>query len=155
MNAEKTELALRIVVDQPIPGVALALQRGSGSEFVLIGPVQASAVAFVFDLDIRLEGSTAAGAPRLLGQFVQGPPTARFVYINVGASAGQIGSPWQRRVKVPLGAITWQAIEALAPGERLTAHIASKGRDGTPACATVPILPPGWVLRRSSAPGSP
>ncbi|WP_066805770.1 DUF5990 family protein [Sphingomonas asaccharolytica] len=153
MTAEKSELPLRIVVDQPIPGVALALQRGSGAKFDLVGPVQASVDALVFDLDINVDGSTAAGGPRLLGPFVQGPPTARFVYINVGASAGQIGSPWQRRVKVPLGAIGWQAIEALAPGERLTAHIASRGRDGTPACATVPILPPGWMPRRSSAPG--
>lgn len=144
MTAEKSELALRIVVDQPIPGVALALQRGSGTKFDLVGPVRASAHSLVFDLDIIVEGSTAAGEPRLLGRFVQGPPAARFVYINVGASAGQIGSPWQRRVKVPLGAITRQAIETLRPGGRLTAHIASKGRDGTPACATVPILPPGW-----------
>jgi hypothetical protein len=155
MKAEKTELPLRIVVDQPIPGVALALQRGSGTKFSLVGPAQASADALLFDLDITLDGSTAAGGPRLLGLFVQGPPTARFVYINVGASAGQIGSPWQRRVKVPLGGITLESIEALAPGERLTAHIASKGRDGTPACATVPILPPGWRVTRSSVPGSP
>jgi len=153
MTAEKSELPLRIVVDQPIPGVALALQLGSGVKFDLVGPVQASVDALVFDLDINVDGSNAVGEPRLLGRFVQGPPTARFVYINVGASAGQIGSPWQRRVKVPLGAITWQAIEQLSPGERLTAHIASRGRDGTPACATVPILPPGWMPRRSSAPG--
>jgi len=150
MTSEKTELALRIVVDQPIPGVALALQRGSGTKFGLVGPAQASADALVFDLDITLDGVIAAGGPRLLGRFVQGPPTARFVYINVGASAGQIGSPWQRRVKVPLGGIGWQAIEALSPGDRLTAHIASKGRGGTPACATVPILPPGWRSESAS-----
>jgi len=112
MKAEKSALPLRIVVDQPIPGVALALQRGSGATFDLVGPVQASADALVFDLDIKVDSSNAVDEPRLLGPFVQGPPTARFVYINVGASAGQIGSPWQRRVKVPLGAITWQAIEA-------------------------------------------
>ena len=155
MKAEKSELPLRIVVDQPIPDVALALQRGSGTRFNLVGPVQSSADALVFDLDIALDGINAAGGPRLLGPFVQGPPTARFVYISVGASAGQIGSPWQRRVKVPLGGISWQMIEALSPGERLTAHIASRGRDGTPACATVPILPPGWRVTRSSARGSP
>jgi hypothetical protein len=155
MKAEKSQLPLRIVVDQPIPGVALALQRGSGTKFDLVGPALASADALVFDLDITLDGSSAVGGPRLLGRFVQGPPTARFVYISVGASAGQIGSPWQRRVKVPLGAITLKSIETLAPGERLTAHIASRGRDGTPACATVPILPPGWRVTRSSAPGSP
>jgi hypothetical protein len=54
---------------------------------------------------------------------------------------------------VPLDAIGWASIEALAPGERLTAHIAGTARDGSPACATVPILPPGWIPRRSSAPG--
>lgn len=154
MKVERSDLPLRIVIDQPIPGVTLALQRGGGTRFDLIGPVQSSIQALVFDLDITLDGSTAAGGPRLLGPFVQGPPTARFVYINVGTYAGQIGSPWQRRVKVPLGAISWRSIETLAPGERLTAHIASRGRDGTPACATVPILPPGWRATRSSAPGS-
>ena len=153
MGAERSVLPLRIVIDHPLPGVALALQRGSGTRFDLIGPVEAHTDRLVFDLDIALDGSTADGGPRLLGPFVQGPPTARFVYINIGTSAGQVGSPWQRRMKIPLGAISWQAIEALAPGERLTAHVASKGRDGTPACATVPILPPGWVARRSSAPG--
>jgi hypothetical protein len=153
MTAERSALPLRIVVDRPVPGVALALQRGSGAKFDLAGPVQASVDALVFDLDINVDGNNAVGGPRLLGPFVQGPPTARFVYINVGASAGQIGSPWQRRVKVPLGAITWQAIEALAPGERLTAHFNGTARDGSPSCATVPILPPGWVARRSSERG--
>jgi hypothetical protein len=153
MTAEKSALPLRIVVDRPVPGVALALQRGASGKATLVGPVHRSADALVFELDVTLDGSTAAGGPRLLGPFVQGPPTARFVYLNIGASAGQIGSPWQRRAKVPLGAIDWRAIEALAPGERLTAHFNGTARDGTPACATVPILPPGWAPRRSSAPG--
>lgn len=144
MTAEKSTLPLRIVIDQPMPGVAIALRRGSGAKFDLVGPVLASVEALVFDLDIMVDGSIATGGPRLLGSFVQGPPTARFVYLNVGAMAGQPGSPWQRRTKVPLGGISWQSIEQLAPGDRLTAHIASRARDGGPACATVPILPPGW-----------
>jgi hypothetical protein len=149
MTADRSALPLRIAVEQPVPGVALALQRGASGKASLVGPAHRSADALTFDFDVTLDGSIADGRPRLLGPFVQGPPTARFVYINVGASAGQIGSPWRRRAKVPLGAIDWQAIEALAPGERLTAHIAGRGRDDTPACATVPILSPGWVARRS------
>jgi hypothetical protein len=146
MTAERSALPLRIIVEQPLPGVTLALQRGASGTATLVGPVHGSAEALVFDFDVTLDGSNADGGPRLRGPFVQGPPTARFVYIKIGASAGQMGSPWQRRAKVPLGAIDWQAIEALAPGERLTAHIASTARDGSPACATVPILPPGWRM---------
>lgn len=153
MTAERSALPLRIVVEQPLPGVALALQRGASAKATLVGPAHVSTDAHVFDFEVTLDGSNAAGGPRLLGPFVQGPPTARFVYITIGASAGQIGSPWQRRAKVPLGAIDRELIEALAPGERLTAHIAGTARDGSPACATVPILAPGWTPRRSSAPG--
>ena len=153
MTAERSALPLCIVVDQPVPGVALALQRGASGKATLVGPVHSSADALVFDFEVMVDGSNADGGPRLLGPFVQGPPAARFVYLTIGASAGQIGSPWQRRAKVPLGAISWQAIEALAPGERLTAHFNGTARDGSPACATVPILSPGWTPRRSSEPG--
>lgn len=153
MTAERSALPLRIVVEQPVPGVALALQRGASAKATLVGPAHVSTDAHVFDFEVTLDGSNAAGGPRLLGPFVQGPPTARFVYITIGTSAGQIGSPWQRRAKVPLDAIDRESIEALAPGERLTAHIAGTARDGSPACATVPILAPGWTPRRSSAPG--
>ncbi|WP_296615223.1 DUF5990 family protein [Sphingomonas sp.] len=153
MTAERSALPLRIVVERPVPGVALALRRGASAKATLVGPVHVSTDAHVFDFEVTLHGSNDAGGPRLLGPFVQGPPAARFVYITIGASAGQIGSPWQRRAKVPLGAIDWQSIEAMAPGGRLTAHIAGTARDGSPACATVPILPPGWVVKRSSEPG--
>lgn len=146
MAADKSALPLRIVIDDPIPGVAIALQRGSGNNFGLIGPVGATAAVLVFELDIIVDGNTAEGGPRLLGPFVQGPPSARFVYLNIGTMAGQIDSPWQRRAKVPLGGITRRAIDALAPGQRLTAHIASRDRHGAPACATVPVPAPGWQI---------
>lgn len=153
MTAERSALPLRIVVERSVPGVALALQRGASAKATLVGPAHVLADSIVFDFEVTLDGSNAAGGPRLLGPFVHGPPTARFVYINIGASAGQIGSPWKRRAKVPLDAIDWESIEALAPGERLTAHIAGTARDGSPACATVALLPPGWTPRRSSEPG--
>jgi hypothetical protein len=153
MTAERSALPLRIVVERPVPSVALALQRGASGKATLVGPVHSSADALVFDIEVTLDGSNADGGPRLLGPFVQGPRAARFVYLNIGASAGQVGSPWQRRAKVPLGTISWRAIETLTAGERLTAHFNGTARDGTPACATVPILPPGWVPRRSSEPG--
>ncbi len=146
MKAEPRELPLRVVMEHPLPGVAIALQRGATGKATLVGPSQSLPEALVFDFAVALDGCTADGAPRLLGPFVQGPPNARFVYLGVGTYAGQLGSPWNRRVKVPLGGIGWEAIEALPPSGRLVVHIAGKGRDGGPACASVPLLPPGWLV---------
>jgi hypothetical protein len=144
MAAERFELPLRIVMEDPVPGVAVALQRGAAAKAELVPPANRSAEALAFDLDVIVEGRLPDGRPRLLGPYVQGPPDARFVYLCVGQLAGQADSAWTRRVKVPLGGLDWDGIEALAPGARLVARIAGKGKDGTPACASVPILPPGW-----------
>ena len=146
MRPEAFDLPLRIVVEAPVPGVAMALQRGASAKATLIGPVQASADALIFDFDVTVEGAAAEGGPRLLGPFVQGPPGGRFVYINAGTYAGQPASIWQRRAKVPLAGLTWPLIEALAPGGRLEAGIAGAGRDGGPACASVALSPPGWRI---------
>lgn len=140
--AERFERSLRIVVDHPVPGVALALQRGAAAKAALVPPVEASDRAVVFELSVTVDGTLADGRPRLLGPYVQGPPEARFVYICVGQNAGQLDSEWSRRIKVPLGALTMAQAEGRG---RLTAHIAGRGKDGTPACATVPLLPPGWT----------
>ena len=140
--AERFELPLRVVVDAPVPGVRLLLQRGASGKAELVAPVSASAEAMVFDFAVTVDGVIADGRPRLLGPCVQGPPDGRFVYLCVGQAAGQIDSEWSRRVKVPLGGLTPADI---ASRQRLSAHIASRGCDGTPACATVKLLPPGWV----------
>lgn len=47
-------------------------------------------------------GFDYAGLPNSLGPFAQGPPAARFVYVDVGTYAGQKNTPWARRMKVPL-----------------------------------------------------
>ena len=143
---KELELPLRIVMEDPVPGVTIALQRGLSGKAELIGPVSSSPEALVFEFDINLRGATADGTPRLLGPFVQGPPTARFVYLNSGAAAGQAGTTWQRRAKVPLSGLSWALIDALPPGVRLEARIAGKSRDGGPACASVPLLAPGWRM---------
>jgi hypothetical protein len=140
----KCDLPLRVVMDDPVPGVRIALQLGASGKAELVGPVEASAAALVFDFAILVDGPGPDGRPRLLGPFVQGPPSGRFVYLNSGTYAGEPGSSWGRRAKIPLGGLSWPLIEAIGPGGRLEAHIAGKARDGGPACATVPILAPGW-----------
>ncbi|HKP37759.1 MAG TPA: DUF5990 family protein [Pyrinomonadaceae bacterium] len=46
------------------------------------------------------------GSPNFLGPLVQGPVGERFVYINIGAYAGQTDTCWSRRLKIPLSGIT-------------------------------------------------
>jgi hypothetical protein len=144
MAHDRITLLLRIVMEDPVPGVAIVLQRGVTAKAELVRAAATSPEALVFEFDAAAEGSLPDGRPRLLGPFVQGPPQARFVYLCVGQSAGQHGSKWNRRVKVPLGGISWDLVQALPQGGRLEARIAGRGRDGSPACATVPLLPPGW-----------
>ena len=133
-RAQHPELRLRITVIEPPAGVRLAMQRG---RFDLADAVETRADALVFEFPVSVADASCT-PPRLLGEFTQGPVTGRFVYINVGTSAGQFGSPWTRRIKVPLYSMT------PAPGTVLETRIRGIGRDGTPACATVPLLVP-WV----------
>jgi hypothetical protein len=140
--AERFELSLRIVVEDPVPGLAIALQRGKAD---LAPPASQSAAAIAFDLEVTVDGRRPDGRPRLLGPYVQGPPDKRFVYLCVGKYAGQAESEWAGRVKVPLGDLGWAQIEALAPGRRLVARIAGRSPKGGPALAGVRLSPPGWA----------
>lgn len=141
-RAQHPELRLRITVIEPPPGVRFAMQRG---RFDLAEAVDTRADALVFELPVSVADATCT-PPRLLGEFTQGPVTGRFVYINVGTGAGQRGSPWTRRIKVPLYSMTSALIAAAlaAPGTVLETRIRGIGRDGTPACATVTLLVP-WA----------
>ena len=97
-----------------------------------------------FEFEVRV-GTRSGGQPNFLGPFVQGPPAGRFVYINSGTLAGQTDSPWTRRAKVPLTSITRALIErARMAGTILEVEIDGAGRDGGPACATVPLMSGGW-----------
>ena len=144
MRQGRFELPLRIVVEDPVPGLQLALQRGSSAAAEIVGAAASSGGSLVFELSVSVNGALPDGRPRLVGPFVQGPPADRFIYLCVGEMAGQAGSAWRGRVKVPLGGLTWEIIEALPPGARLEARTPGRGRNAGPALATVPILPPGW-----------
>ena len=81
------------------------------------------------------------------------PPAKRFVYINAGTYAGQHGSPWGRRAKVPLTEVTGALVEAALarPGAVLVATIDGRARDGGPAAATVPLVNDAWHLVAADA----
>ena len=119
---------MRIAVVRPPAGVRFCLQRGKEN---LEGTTATEGCDLHFDFEVRARPD-AGGSVRLLGAFVQGPPTARFLYVCVGTCAGQPGSPWTRRVKVPLTGITWKQVEA-ANGGLLEAAYEGAAKDGSPA----------------------
>ncbi len=137
-------LRLRVIVDQPPVGVTFAVQRGRDA---LDPPLAISATALVFQFPV-LVADPICEPPRLLGEFTQGPPSARFVYVNSGTYAGQADSSWSRRAKVSLMSITAQLIQdALRkPDLALQTRFAGTARDGGPTCAGVKALAPWTVV---------
>jgi Family of unknown function (DUF5990) len=134
---------LRIVVVDPPPGVAWALQLGKSE---LRPPIRASAKEVVFEFEVNVDGTTKTGGVRFLGPAVQGPPDGRFVYLSSGKRAGTPGSCWDRRAKIPLGGITAAILAKVNATRVLEARITGRARDGGPACASVPILGPWKAL---------
>ncbi|HJQ37736.1 MAG TPA: DUF5990 family protein [Thermoanaerobaculia bacterium] len=141
------QITLQITVLNPPAGVIFRMQRGRAE---LVEPSIADGDSISFDFDVRVAERDGNAPPRFLGPFTQGPPASRFVYVNSGKRAGQQESPWDRRAKVPLAGVTWALIDQLlaTPGAVLEARIAGTGRDGGPACATIPLVG-GWRLKRS------
>ena len=134
---------LRIVVIRPPIDVEFAVQRGRSD---LLAPVEVTPEATTFEFSVSVADSTV-NPPRLTGEFAQGPPAARFVYVNSGTLAGQSASCWTRRAKVSLVLIGHKLLQAALQqsGAVLEAHIQGTARDGGPACATVPLLG-AWTL---------
>lgn len=134
-------LKLRINVIDPPPAVTLRMQRGREE---LVEPTTVSKRAVTFEFEVRV-ASRPGGLPNFLGEFTQGPPSARFVYINFGTLAGQADSPWTRRAKIPLTDITRRQIDqAVKSGGVLTAEIEGTGRGGGPVSGTVPLIGNAW-----------
>ena len=131
----KNTLLLRLIVTEPLPGVHVAMQRGKSE---LLPPTTLSNT-ITFDFPVFVDLST--DPPRLTGEFTQGPPAKRFVYVNSGSYAGQPGTCWSRRAKVPITGITATlAAEAIASNSSLQASVRGVAKDGGPFCASVPLL---------------
>jgi hypothetical protein len=139
------ELRLRIVLESPPIDVDFGLQLGKGTGYRTVQTQRSQGDDLRFDGTMTAKGDRGDGPPNFLGPLTQGPPTGRFLYIDIGKSAGQKDSVWERRIKVPLGGITWEIIEQVADNPELVleARLPGTGRDGGPSCATVhPVH--GW-----------
>jgi hypothetical protein len=135
----KQTLKLRLIVTEPLPGAWCAMQRGRS------GLLQPTTSAEGLQFDFAVQAEVAKQPIVLTGEFTQGPPATRFVYINSGTYAGQSGTAWSRRAKIPITGISASlAQEALTTGGVLQARVWGRAKDGGPFCASVPLLS-AWV----------
>lgn len=129
-------IVLRISLVAPPLGVRFAVQKGRSE---LLPPTVEHADAIQFDFSLRLGPPQADGSVNFLGEFAQGPPAERFVYINSGTSAGQVGSCWTRRAKLKLASIPTDVLQAALSSTSaiVEARVSGSMADGSPICASL------------------
>ena len=159
------ELTLRVVLAAPPAGVDFGIQKGRGTpkysptKRTLAGgeslhatrpprPLSASYETIQkqrsnggdlsFEYTVALKESKDPTMPDFTGPLVHGPVGERFLYINIGESAGQKDTCWNRRLKIPLRDITWKMA-----AQPLQARVPGTAKDGGPNCATVKPFD-GW-----------
>lgn len=140
----KPQIQLRIIVVDPPINVSFAMQRGRSD---LLPSARATSRELLFEFPLMVADIDTV-PPRFTGEFAQGPPARRFVYVNSGSMAGQPDSCWTRRAKVPLYGISNTTLREVLGREDalLEAVISGRSGDGGPACATVPLLSQ-WAVK--------
>jgi Family of unknown function (DUF5990) len=148
----EVDLRLRIVLEAPPSGVDFGLQDGKGNSYESIQKQTSKGNDLSFDCTVTVKDNRDDGLPNILGTLTQGPPAGRFIYIDIGKTAGQKDSAWERRIKVPLSGITWDMIQQVSADSTLVleAHLPGTANDGGPSCATVHPAK-GWKCRTRSA----
>ena len=145
----ETILQLQIILSAPPSDVMFALQKGSGSVYETVHKQISGKGDLSFSFSVQVKGDRSKDEqPKLSGSFVQGPANGKFVYINIGTYAGQVGSAWARRLKVPFTGITWKDLDAMNGNAVLQANVPGTGKDGGPNCATVKPFA-GWHIKQS------
>ena len=125
-------ITLRLTIVDPVPGVRYSLQKDD----LPLDPRPATDEPLSFDVPVKL-----APDGRLLGRFIRREGAERrFVYLRIGQLAGDCMSPWTRRAKIDVHDIPMALRSA---GALLEIRLPGRGKDGTPACATVRPLE-GW-----------
>lgn len=138
------EVTLQIVLERPPSGVDFGLQKGRGSKYETVQTQRSDGKDLRFEFAVTVKPDGKSPYPDFGGPFVQGLSGGRFVYIDIGTSAGQADSCWSRRLKIPLTGLTPEMIAENVP---LEARVPGTGRDGGPNCATVKPFA-GWMVRR-------
>ena len=105
----------------------------------LVQPTRRDPDSLSFDFSVRVEQAKKGARPRFLGEFTQGTPEKRFVYVNSGRSAGQADTLWNRRAKIPLTTISTALIDRVRSSADtiLELEIEGTSKDGGPVCASL------------------
>jgi hypothetical protein len=143
------EITLRIVLEAPPRGVDFGIQKGRGSLFEVIQKQRSDGGDLSFEFSVGVKNADSSGTPDFNGPIVQGPRGGRFVYVDIGKVAGQMDTPWSRRLKVPLTGITADQIGRAnsRSGGALETRVPGTGKDGGPSCASVKDFA-GWSAGR-------
>ena len=135
------ELTLKIIIQNPFPGVIYGLQKGKGSNYETVQKQTASSEDLTFEFDVQVKQNDN-GEVVFLGPYTHGSVEDRFVYIDIGTYAGQTNTQWSRRLKIPLSGINKDLLNS---GHGLVTEVPGIGKDGGPNCATVkPFM--GWQI---------
>ena len=134
-RADQTEIPMRIVIANPVPGVLHSLQ--SGDTGILDAKRSKAGEPLVFEFPVRI-----APGPKFFGDQVHREgPTRRFVYIRIGQSAGDHASTWTRRMKIDVHDTPQELLDRAMKREgAVELTVDGTGKDGSPACATVPVV---------------
>ncbi len=142
----ESEIGFEIVLKKPPKGVGFCIQKGR-DEKIDYQVSKGKDIRFIFSTRVK-QGKY--DAPNFLGEYTQGTPKQRFVYICVGQYAGQENTEWARRVKINLATISWKQVEEVLSGKSkiLTASYEATGKEGEPVCGSVPLVGEGWVVKK-------
>ncbi|WP_029351427.1 DUF5990 family protein [Bosea sp. 117] len=132
-QTDQRAIRLRIIIEQPVIGVLHSLQ--AKDESPLDPKYSREGEALLFDFQVR-----AGPGFKLSGDQVRREGSVRrFVYIRIGQLAGDPSSPWSRRMKIDIHDIGRDLLDRAAEGGGvIETAVIGTGKDGTPACATVP-----------------
>ncbi len=123
------QITLRLTIADPLPGVRYSLQKDDAP----FEPVTAGDGPLSFDVPIQLKPDNRFGGPFVRREGKE----RRFVYVRIGAMAGDHAVDWQRRAKIDIHDIPGSLLDQARQGRVLEIILPGRGKDGTPSCATV------------------
>ena len=102
-------LPIRIILVDPPSGVDFGIQEGKGNDYRTISVKRSKAKNLVLECTLNVKGDRTDGLPNFAGPISQGPPSGRFIYIDIGKSAGQFDSCWESGKRTPQPVVRFSA----------------------------------------------